>query len=176
MEIENCRLQQENLSKPFLYVFPQMSPRFRRCCAFARTVFLIQWGCFAVFCLSSMVLFVPAVFGRDMELGAVADNEPFLAFFILAAVISLLLFFMVFHFGFSPGIFWRCPCCGHPFPYYVPVRGGNLKQRDCLLDMEGQHIKYAKRKFCLLIIPSVCPEYKCRFFDMDTSVQGEVFG
>ena len=68
--------------------------------------------------------------------------------------------------GFLPGLFWRCPCCGHPFPYYVPTRGDNLKEKECLLDIKGQHIRYAKLKFCPLILPSVCPECKCRFFDM----------
>lgn len=128
-DIANWRLQQENTSKPFSYVFPQMPPRFRRCCAFAKVVFLIQWGCFASFCLGSMMLFVPViVFGKDVELSAITDN--------------------------------------HPFPYYVPARGDNLKEKECLMAIKGLHIKYGKMKFCPLIIPSVCPECKCKFFEM----------
>ena len=32
--------------------------------------------------------------------------------------------------------------------------------------IEELHIKYAKRKFWPLIIPSVCPECRCKFFEM----------
>ena len=79
-DIANRRLQQENVSKPFSYVFPQMPPQFRRCCAFTKAVFLIQWGCFAAFCLGSMALFIPVIiFGKNMELSAMTDNHPFLA-------------------------------------------------------------------------------------------------
>lgn len=166
-DIANGRLQQENTSKPFPYVFPQMPPRFRLCCVIAKGIFLIQWGCFAIFCLGSMVLFVPLiVFGKDVELSAMTDNHPLLAFLILLTAISLLLSFLAALFGFSPRLFWRCPCCGHPFPYHVPTRGDNLKEKDCLMAIEGLHIKYVKRKFCPLIIPSVCPKCKCKFFEM----------
>ena len=166
-DIANWRLQQENKSKPFPYVFPQMPPRFRRCCAFAGAVLLIRWGCCAVLCICSMVLFIPVViWGRNMEMSAMIENEPFLAFFIAAYAMSLLISFAAVPLGFTPRLFWRCPCCGHPFPYYVPTRGDNLKEKECLLDIKGQHIRYAKLKFCPLIIPSVCPECKCKFFDM----------
>ena len=171
-DIANWRLQQENTSKPFPYVFPQMPPRFRRCCAFAKAVFLIQWGCFAASCVCSMVLFIPVViWGRNMGMSAMIENRPFLAFFIVVAAISLLIFFAAVPFGFTPKLFWRCPCCGHPFPYYVPTRGDNLKEKECLRSMEGRHIKYVKLKFCPLIIPSVCPECKCKFFEMADNLQ-----
>lgn len=89
-DIANWRLQQENTSKPFPYVFPQMPPRFRRCCAFAKAVFLIQWGCFAAFGVCSMVLFIPVViWGKDMGMSAMIENKLFLAFFIVVAAISL---------------------------------------------------------------------------------------
>ena len=39
------RLRQENLARPFPYVYPQMPPRLRRCCAFTRTLLLLEWGC-----------------------------------------------------------------------------------------------------------------------------------
>ena len=171
-DIANWRLQQENTSKPFPYVFPQMPPRFRRCCAFAKAVFLIQWGCFAAFGVCSMVLFIPVViWGRGMGMSAMIENKPFLAFFIVVAAISLPIFFAAVPFGFTPKLFWRCPCCGHPFPYYVPKRGDNLKEKECLRNIEWRHIKYAKLKFCPLIIPSVCPECRCKFFEMDDDLQ-----
>lgn len=96
-DIANWRLQQENTSKPFSYVFPQMPPRFRRCCAFAKAVFLIQWGCFAAFGVCSMVLFIPVViWGKDMGMSAMIENKPFLAFFIGVAAISLPIFLRLF--------------------------------------------------------------------------------
>ena len=172
----NWRLQQENnTSKPYPYVFPQMPPRFRRCCAFMKAVFLIQWGCFTAFCLGSMVLLVSViVLGRGTEWGVITDNHWFLAFLILVTAISFLLSFLAVPLGFAPRLFWRCPCCGHPFPYYVPTRGDNLKEKDCLMDIEGLHIKYVKQKFCPLIVPSVCPECKCKFFEMaDNFIAGD---
>ncbi len=171
-DFSNWRLQQENMSKPFPYVFPQMPPRFRRCCAFMKTVFLIQWGCFAAFCVCGMVLFIPVViWGKNTEMSAMIENMPFLSFFIVAATISLPISFAAIPFGFAPKLFWRCPCCGHPFPYYVPTRGDNLKEKECLLTIKGQHIKYAKLKHCPLIIPSVCPACRCKFFEMADHLQ-----
>ena len=144
-----------------------MPPRFQRCCAFAKAVFLIQWGCCAACCLGSMALFVPVIIlGKDVELSVLAEYHPFLAILVLVTAISLLLFFLAVPFGFTPKLFWRCPCCRYPFPYYVPTRGDNLKEKDCLMAIEGLHIKYAKLKFCPLIIPSVCPECRCKFFEM----------
>lgn len=114
-----------------------------------------------------MALFVPVIIlGKDVELSALAEYHPFLAILVLVTAISLLLFFLAVPFGFTPKLFWLCPCCRHPFPYYVPTRGDNLKEKDCLMAIEELHIKYAKRKFCPLIIPSVCPECRCKFFEM----------
>lgn len=162
------RVQQENASKPFLYVFPQMPPRFRRCCAFAKAVFLIQWGGFAVFALGSMILFVPAVVW-DMDMSALTNGRPLLSLLVLAAAVSLLLYFLAFPFRYTPKLYWRCPCCGCRFPYYVLTRGDRLREKECLFNLKGQHIKYAKLRFCPLIIPSVCPECKMKFFDMTST-------
>lgn len=164
-DFADWRLRQENISKPFPYVFPQMPPRFRRCCAFAKAVFLIQWGGFAVFALGSIILFVPVVVW-DVELDALTDGRPLLSLLVLAAAVSLLLYFLAFPFRFAPKLYWRCPCCGCRFPYHVLKRGDPLREKECLLNIKRQHIKYAKLKFCPLIIPSICPECKCKFFDM----------
>ena len=65
-----------------------------------------------------------------------------------------------------------------PFPYVFPqmpplLRGmDDLKEADRLHFMESKRIRYVKTSTCPLIIPSVCPECKCRFFDMaDTDRQ-----
>ena len=96
-DFSNWQTQQENMSKPSPYVFPQMPPQFRRCCAFMKTVFLIQWGCFAVLCICGMVLFIPIViWGKNTEMSAMIENAPFLAFFIVAFAISLPIFSRLF--------------------------------------------------------------------------------
>lgn len=110
-DFADWRLRQENTSKPFPYVFPQMPPRFRRCCAFAKAVFLIQWGGFAIFALGSIILFVLAVVW-DMELNTLTDGRPLLSLLVLAAAVSLLLYFLAFPFRLAPKLYWRCPCCG----------------------------------------------------------------
>ena len=96
-DIANWRLQQENTSKPYPYVFPRIPLRFRWCCAFAKAVFLIQWGCFAVSCVCAVALFIPVVvldriLGENIEMSALIESKPFLAFFIVAFVISLPIF------------------------------------------------------------------------------------
>lgn len=58
---------------------------------------------------------------------------------------------------------------GQPFPYYSPplLRGLDvLKEADCLYSIEYLRIQYVKTRFCPLMIPSVCPECKCKFFEM----------
>lgn len=74
---------------------------------------------------------------RDAGRSAMADYHPFLLLLVLATAISLLLFFLAVPFGFTPKLFWRCPCCGHSFPYYVPARGDNLREKDCKMGGNG---------------------------------------
>ncbi len=119
------RLQQENTSKPFQYVFPQMQPQLRRCYVFAKTVFLIQWGFFGFFALGSMILFVPIMIFK--ELSVLADKAPLLVLLVVPMIPSLMISFLAALLQFTPKLFWHCPCCGCPFPYYVPTRGDNLR-------------------------------------------------
>lgn len=54
-----------------------------------------------------------------------------------------------------------------PFPYYAPSHYSNvLKESDCLHEMEHLRIPYIKVKLCPLVVPSVCPECKTKFFEM----------
>lgn len=163
-DFTDWRIQQENLAKLFPYVFPQMPPRLQRCCAFARAVFLIQWGLFGFFALGSMVLLVPILIFQ--ELSVMTEKAPFLVLLAAQLLPSLMISFLAGLLRFTPKLFWRCPCCWCWFPYYVPTRGDNLREKECLLNVKGQHIKYAKLKCCPLIIPSVCPECKMKFFEV----------
>ena len=89
-----------------------------------------------------MALFVPVIIlGKDVELSVLAEYHPFLAILVLVTAISLLLFFLAVPIGFAPRLFWRCPCCGRPFPYYVPTRGDKLREKECLMAIQGRHIK-----------------------------------
>jgi len=161
-DVSYWRLQQENTSKHFPYVFPQMPPRFRRCRRFAQTLFLIEWSCVWLF-----VVGVIAAIAIMLFRGKEAILEDCIAFPLFLVFLPSV--FLCRWLRNMPKFFWRCPRCGQLFPYYAPplLRGmDELKEADCLYSMEHQCIRYVKAKFCPLIIPSVCPECKCMFFDM----------
>lgn len=168
------RLQQKNTSEPFPYIYPQMPPRFRHCRFFIQTLFLTEWGCIWMFVVGGSVAFALLLFR-----GGEAILEDSIAFLLIAApfVVFLPLSFFCRWLRNAPKFFWRCSCCGHAFPYYAPplLRGmDELKEADCLYSIERQRIKYVKTKFCPLIIPSVCPECKCKFFDMTDNSSGSL--
>ena len=174
-DFSEWRRQQENQATPFPYVYPQMPPRFRRCYRFTRTLFLIEWGSNLLFAFGGVVAFVLMLFrGKEALL------EDSVAFVLIAALFFILLplWFLCRWLRNTPKFFWHCPCCGQPFPYYAPplLRGmDNLKEAECLYSMERLRIKYVKTRFCPLIIPSVCPECKYKFFDIvgDFPTRGE---
>ena len=174
-DIANWRLQHENMTKPFPCVFPQMPPRFRRCRRFIQTLLLIEWGSVLPFVIGGVV-----AFGLMLFRGKEALLEDSAAFVLIAALFFVLLPFWVLcrWLRNTPKFFGHCPCCGQPFLYYAPplLRGmDDLKEADCLYSMEYLHIKYVKTKFCPLIIPSICPECKYKFFEIagDFPTKGE---
>ncbi len=138
---------EDDIASPFPYVFPQMPPRFRRCRFLIQTLFWMEW-------LSYLTIYFTG---------------------LIAVLGMLFLGFFCRWMRHTPRFFWHCPCCGSPFPYYAPplLRGmDDLKEADRLHFMESKRIRYVKTSTCPLIIPSVCPECKCRFFDMaDTDRQ-----
>ena len=164
-DVANWKLQQENISKPFSYVFPQMPPQFQRCCGFAKALFLMEWSCTWMLVLGVIVAIAVALFrGKDALLEGGMAPLTSLVFLVL-----LPLGFLCRWLRNTPKFFWRCPCCGQPFPYYAPplLRGlDDLKEADCLYSIKHLRIKYVKTRFCPLVVPSVCPECKHKFFDM----------
>ena len=162
-DMTRWQLRQENLSRPFPYCFPQIPPRFRRCCGLIRALFLAEWSCTFALVLGSAAAAVVALSG-----GTEALLEGRMAFFIAVAIFALMpLGILCRWLRNTPKFFWHCPCCGQPFPYYAPprLRGMDiLKEDDCLDSMEHLRIPYVKMRFCPLIVPSVCPECRCRFF------------
>lgn len=164
-DMADWRLQQENKTKPFPYVFPQMPPRFRRCRRFIQTLFLVEWGSyFIIIFVGLMAVLVMLIRGK-----AGFPESQAILFTALALVIFLPLGFLCRWLRHTPKFFWHCPCCGQPFPYYAPplLRGlDELKEADCLYSMKFLRIKYVKTKVCPLIIPSLCPKCRCKFFEM----------
>ena len=68
----------------------------------------------------------------------------------------------------SPMFTRRClPAFGTAFPYYAPSHYSDvLKEEDGLQKMDHLRIHYIKTKFCPLVVPSVCPECRAKFFEM----------
>lgn len=166
-DMAGWRLRQENQAKPFPYVFPQMPPRFRLCCGFARGLFLLEWGCIWALVLGgSAAVIVMLLRGTDALLEGWPERLLILLFFVLLPLGVLCRFLR-----HTPGRFWRCPCCGKPFPYYAPpLRGRDeLKREACLYELEQLRIRSVKKRFCPLVVPSVCPACRCKFFDMGGS-------
>lgn len=157
------RLRQENMSKPFPYVFPHMPPRFVCCCGLIRALFLIEWGCMFALVLSGAAAGTAALFGETEA--PLQGRTALLMGVVIFAPVSLGILCRCLR--NTPKFFWHCPCCGQPFPYYAPPfpRGMDvLKESGCLEQMEHLRIPYVKTRFCPLIVPSMCPECRCRFF------------
>lgn len=168
-DMASWRLRQENQEKPFPYVFPKMPPRFRLCCGFVRGLFLMEWGCIWALVLGGSAAGI-VMLSRGKEALLERGLEGLTVFFVL-----LPLGFLCRCLRNTLGRFWCCPCCGEPFPYYAPplLRGGDeLKREACLYDMEHLRIRYVKRRFCPLVVPSVCPACQCKFFDMRDRYEG----
>ena len=144
-----------NRAEPYPYVFPQMPPRFRRCCGLMRALLLLEYGSAALFAVSCLVA-VPYVH-REAP-------PPVLSAVVLLSVPLAMLFWFLQR---IPRFFWRCRCCGQPFPYYAPTRGGDgWKNKDCLNKLNFKHIPYYRPRLCPLAVPSSCPECGKKFFEM----------
>lgn len=168
-DIANCKLRHRNNAEKFPYVFPQMPPRFRYYCVFARLLYLLEWGCCLLMILSGLVMLGFLGIGGKAAFDALLYENTWGAFLMVVFFASLVLGPVCRLLRHTPKFFWRCPCCGAHFPYYAPpLRGVDiLKEADCFYSMKRLRIQYVKRKFCPLIVPSVCPECKCKFFDME---------
>lgn len=167
-DIANWRLQQENMARPFSYVFPQIPPRFRRCRALASALLLLEWSCCLLMFLSGLPLLGILVVTGKASFQFLLDENTLLAFLTVIFMGSIPLIIVCRLLRHAPKFFWHCPACGLPFPYYAPpIKGADvLKNADCLYTMDHLHIQYIKTKLCPLIVPSVCPACRCKFFDM----------
>ena len=165
-DMADWRLRQENLARPFPYVYPQMPPRLRRCCAFTRTLLLLEWGCLILMALSGAALCGVLLVRGEGAFSACWDGSALFALGTAAFVLSIPLGAVCRALRHTPKFFWRCPCCGLPFSYYAPPFLGMdvLRAADCVYAMKDRRIRYVKPKFCPLVVPSLCPECGAKFF------------
>ena len=111
-DMADWRLRQENLARPFPYVYPQMPPRLRRCCAFTRTLLLLEWGCLILMALSGAALCGVLLVRGEGAFSACWDGSALFALGTAAFVLSIPLGAVCRALRHTPKFFWRCPCCG----------------------------------------------------------------
>lgn len=158
-DFEVWREQQEREKKPFPYVFPQMPPRFQHCCKWFKVLFLLEWSCIILWIFAGVVGCVLMLMKSQA-----ADLVDLIGSFFVALLLLWLVCRMLRH---TPKFFWHCPCCKRPFSYYAPSHYSDvLKELKCLQEMEHLHIPYTQQKFCPLVVPSICPMCKTKFFKM----------
>lgn len=156
-DFDEWREQQENASKTFPYVYPQMPPRFQRCCRWFKALFLLEWCGIILLILGGAVGCVLIVVEPQAEQLIDFGGTTCAAGVVLSLTCRL--------FRRAPRFFWHCPHCGAAFPYYAPSHYSDvLKEEDSLHQMDHLRIPYIKIKFCPLVVPSVCPECKSKFF------------
>ena len=160
------RQQQNNRAAPFSYIYPQMPPRFRWCRRFAQALFLIEWGGFVALVLSNFPAGVVALlWGKK----ALLEGVGAMAFLLsMVSFVLLPLAFLARWLRHTAKLFWHCPCCGQPFPYYAPDgRHEEMRNRECCYTLRQMRIGYVKTKLCPLVIPSECPACRQKFFKME---------
>ena len=155
-DLADWSLRQTNQAAPFPRVYPQMPPRFRRCCRWMRVGTLLE--------LLFLLLFLLSVLGMCVLTLLKAEGTwPVLS----GALAALPLWWGFRLVRLTPKFFWHCPSCGQPFPYYAPLlRGDVLREGDCQHEMEHLRIGYVRRKLCPLVVPSVCPRCREKFFQL----------
>lgn len=150
--------------------FPMFSPRcrppFRHGCRWLKVLFLLERGCMTLFMFTVIVVSILMLIKSEIQYGFC---------FIIVIVVTMLLWWVCLLLRHTPKFFWHCPCCGKGFPYYAPpIRGSDeLKESDCIQEMEHLRIAYVKPKFCPLVIPSICPECRAKFFVLADHLLGE---
>ena len=146
--------RQENSKKEFPFVYPAMPRRFRVLRVLSRGLLLLQWGSGAVMGLSLTAAGGWMLLRGEPPLGLAALTLLSLALFVGFTLLRCI-----------PGLFWRCPCCGRRFPHYWPTYySEELREGDCLQEMDFLRIVYIRPRVCSLIFPSVCPNCGEPFF------------
>lgn len=153
------RSQQKNQAKSVPYEFPKMPPRFRVCCTFTKILFLFERGGIILLFLGILTVCL---------LGWLKLDERILSCLSWVVLASPCLWMLCKLLRRTSKFFWHCPQCGTPFPYYAPpLRGQDeLKEADCFYEMERLQIRWVQPRFCPLVVPSVCPVCRAKFFEL----------
>lgn len=62
-------------------------------------------------------------------------------------------------------MFWHCPFCRQPLPYYAPDgKHEEMREQECCHTLRHLRIGYVKTKLCPLVLPSECPWFRRKFF------------
>lgn len=154
-DMQDWRIQKSHEAEPYPCRYPALLPCLSRRRTAMRTLQILQNTLCAAWFLS---LFSCAFFLK-------LEHPPaLLTLLVLGLPIPLLICLVL---RFLPELFWHCPVCKQPFPYYIPGRGlprDRIRHKDCLEEILNQHIPYDKPKFCPLIVPSECPQCHKKFY------------
>lgn len=83
----------------------------------------------------------------------------------LMLLVLLPLYFLTRWLRYTPGMFWHCPFCRQPLPYYAPDgKHEEMREQECCHTLRYLRIEYVKTKLCLLVLPSECPWFRRKFF------------
>ena len=158
------RQQQENRSTLPPYVYPDMPPRFRLCRRFTRALFLLEWASLLAL-IAGLLLEGTAILFRGIET-PMGDREALAAGLMLLVLLPL--YFLTRWLRHTPGLFWHCPFCRQPFPYYAPDgKREEMREKECYHTLRYLRIEYVKAKLCPLVIPSECPACRRKFFAIE---------
>lgn len=153
--LKKWRIQKNNEAQDFTYFFPKLPLFLRIQRAINRSLVLLQIFFATVFILGLCVSGVDEYFfniEQPMLLEITIFSMPMTIICILLRTIQSL-------------IIWRCPYCGIGFPYYSAGRRVRiLKRKSVLYQMEGLKIEYDEPWCCSLVLPSVCPNCRKKFY------------
>ena len=146
--------RQANAKEEYPFTYPAMPKKFQTLRRLSRALLLLQRGTGLLMALSMAGAAACVLPQRDIPAGLA-----------LLVLISPFLFLGGTLLRFLPGLFWRCPCCGARFPHYWPTfYRDELREKDCLREMDFQRIAWVRPRLCSLIFPSVCPNCGKKFF------------
>lgn len=152
--LQEWYIQREHRAEPYPCAFPETPPRLRRRVRAGRCLYLLWLGGWALW-LGSLLTCAPF-----WLMGWNAPPWPLEAAGLAGPPVCLLLSLL----RRTPRLFWRCPQCGQPFPYYTPGRGDTLKNRACLNRMDDAHLFHHRPRLCPLVVPCECPRCRKKFY------------
>lgn len=147
-------IQREHRAEPYPCPYPGTPPRLRWRVRAGRGLYVLWLGSWLLW-LGSLLASSPF-----MVLGWNLPPAPLAVLGLIGPFVCLLCSLL----RRTPRLFWRCPWCGQPFPYYTPGRGDTLKNRACLHRLDDLHMFHHKPRLCPLVVPSECPQCRKKYY------------